>query len=287
MASWKRAGSPFPFPSLPFRSHLQKENHASIRGFFVPIPRRFSRPLLRPWGRVFRFSAEIGIRDYIINIHVTPFVVEGARLPSSSSRGDGRSTRAQSSRARDTCRRNRVHRAAIQCTVTCIVYGRYHICLRTEPRASQPSLLSPPPSPSSFPCSLSLSLSPSSLPRLRLLRRCSAPWAERSGTHLLARIPTARGIKYNKDIQWELIGYLRIYRSLRAALLLRRGPRDGARAPPPLFSPRSFFSSLFPTPPPSLPPLLRSLLFVFHLFAGRAAGSNGDIPRWNNIEPRF
>lgn len=134
---------------------------------------------------------------------------------------------------------------------------------------------------------LSLSLSPSSLPRLRLLRRCSAPWAERSGTHLLARIPTARGIKYNKDIQWELIGYLRIYRSLRAALLLRRGPRDGARAPPPLFSPRSFFSSLFPTPPPSLPPLLRSLLFVFHLFAGRAAGSNGDIPRWNNIEPRF
>lgn len=147
-----------PFPSLPFRSHLQKENHASIRGFFVSISRRFSRPLLRPWGRVFRFSAEIGIRDYIINIHVTPFVVEGARLPSSSSRGDGRSTRAQSSRARDTCRRNRVHRAAIQCTVTCIVYGRYHICLRTEPRASQPSLLSPPPSPSSFPGSLSLSL---------------------------------------------------------------------------------------------------------------------------------
>lgn len=109
----------------------------------------------------------------------------------------------------------------------------------------------------SYLLSLSLFLSPLrpflvSSPPSSLL---PVPWAERSGTHLLARIPTARGIKYNKDIQWELIGYLRIYRSLRAALLLRRGPRDGARAPPPLFSPspRSFFSSLFPTPP-SLPP---------------------------------
>lgn len=90
-------------------------------------------------------------------------------------------------------------------------------------------------------------------------------------------VATARGIKYNKDIQWELIGYLRIYRSLRAALL-RRGPVT-ARALLSFLPARSS--------PPLLPPLLRSLLFVFHLFAGRAAGSNGDIPRWNNIEPRF
>lgn len=62
-------------------------------------------------------------------------------------------------------------------------------------------------------------------------------------------VATARGIKYNKDIQWELIGYLRIYRSLRAALL-RRGPVT-ARAL------LSFLPLLFSlsnsSPPPSSP----------------------------------
>lgn len=278
--SWKRAGSPFPFPS-----HLQKENHASIRGFFVPIPRRFSRPLLRPWGRVFRFSAEIGIRDYIINIHVTPFVVEGARLPSSFSFPllPLAWRRTQYTSAVLTCAR---YLPTQPCAPRCYSVHGHVYCIWPVPYlpSYRTSCLA------TFPLISSLFLSPLrpflvSSPPSSLL---PVPWAERSGTHLLARIPTARGIKYNKDIQWELIGYLRIYRSLRAALLLRRGPRDGARAPPPPFSPspRSFFSSLFPTPP-SLPLLLRSLLFVFHLFAGRAAGSNGDIPRWNNIEPRF
>lgn len=281
--SWKRAGSPFPFPS-----HLQKENHASIRGFFVPIPRRFSRPLLRPWGRVFRFSAEIGIRDYIINIHVTPFVVEGARLPSSFSFPllPLAWRRTQYTSAVLTCAR---YLPTQPCAPRCYSVHGHVYCIWPVPYlpSYRTSCLATFPLISSLFLSFSLPFVPSSC--LRLLRRCSpVPWAERSGTHLLARIPTARGIKYNKDIQWELIGYLRIYRSLRAALLLRRGPRDGARAPPPPFSPspRSFFSSLFLTPP-SLPLLLRSLLFVFHLFAGRAAGSNGDIPRWNNIEPRF
>ena len=90
--SWKRAGS--------LLLLVERKVGTTLRlCFFVPIP---ILPLARPWGWVFCFSAEIGIRDYIINIHVT---FQRGSVP--SCREDGHSTRAPSSRVRDTCRRNR------------------------------------------------------------------------------------------------------------------------------------------------------------------------------------
>lgn len=154
----------------------------------------------------------------------------------------------------------------IRCTVTCIVYGRYHICLRMNPTRNLRLI--------SFSFVLPwLAFCTTTLYPLCLSRRSSCCRVPR---------PTTRGIKYNKDIQWELIGYLRIYRPLWAALL--RWSRDGARSTASLFSSRS--RSFFSRSPAQLL-LLSYSFFVFHLFAGRAAGSNGDIPRRNNIEARF
>lgn len=222
---------------------------ASIRGFLRSYSAAILSPsLARPWGRVFRFSAEIGIRDYIINIHVTPFVVEGSSpLPPLAWRRT-RYTSTVLTCARYLCRGNRARLFSARSRVLYMA-GTISAFVPNVPRAF-PLI--------SFPFVLPWPL----------------PLFEASSRMYVA---TARGIKYNKDIQWELIGYLRIYRSLRAALL-RRGPVT-ARALLSFLPARSS--------PPLLPPLLRSLLFVFHLFAGRAAGSNGDIPRWNNIEPRF
>ena len=166
--------------------------------------------------------------------------------------------------------------ARIRCTVTCIVYGRYHICLRTDPV--------PPPQPSSY---LSSSFV---LPRLALSLSLSLSLLPRCVISVSFLSPQLRGIKYNKDIQWELIGYLRICHPLWAALLLRS--HDGARSfvsSPLLSSHPSRFSlvhraRLLPLSL-SVSPRTRSSYFTF--FAGRTAGSNGDIPRRNNIEARF
>ena len=113
----------------------------------------FVLPLVRPWDRVFRFSAEIGIRDYIINIHVT-----AAREPVPSCRGDGRSTRAPCSRARDACRRrNRTPRAFGAQSRVLYMAGTISAFVRTQYHRRNLRLIFPPPS--SFPGSLSLFLS--------------------------------------------------------------------------------------------------------------------------------
>lgn len=100
---------------------------------------------------------------------------------------------------------------------------------------------------------------------------------------LLAREPAARarGIKYNKDIQWELIGYLPIYRSLSAHCCVvppaqRRctGPMPWCRdAVPERAHPSCFF---FHSPFLFSVPLL--CFFFFH-----RRRPNRDIPWWNNI----
>lgn len=78
-----------------------------------------------------------------------------------------------------------------------------------------------------------------------------------------ARRSCARGIKYNKDIQWELIGYLPIYRSVSAhcCAVTPRSVRDGLS-----------LSLVFSVP-------LFCLLFV-GLFSRR---TNEDISPRNNI----
>lgn len=132
----------------------KKTNHASIRGFLRSYSAAILSPSLttRPWGRVFRFSAEIGIRDYIINIHVTPFVVEGARFPlPSPSPPVGVETdavhEAPSSRARDTCAA-REPRALIQYTRSRVLYMAGTISALRTYRTYLPPL-SPSPSSSS------------------------------------------------------------------------------------------------------------------------------------------
>lgn len=94
--------------------------------------------------------------------------------------------------------------------------------------------------------------------------------------------PRARGIKYNKDIQWELIGYLPIYRSLSAYCCVVPPVQRRCRGPVPwrhagACAPVSFLPSF------SIP-LFCSLapLFLFFSFFHRRR-PNRDIPWQNNI----
>lgn len=157
-----------------------------------------------------------------------------------------------------TCARYLPTQPCVRCTVTCIVYGRYHVCLRTNPVRS-----------------LRLISFSFVLPWLAYLRLPSVLLCLLA----LASPGAVRGIKYNKDIQWELIGYLRIYRPLWLHCCARS--RDGARSTASLFFSFQLVFLLFRLL------LLLCPFFVFHLFAGGAAGSDGDIPQRHNIEARF
>lgn len=151
----------------------------------------------RPWGRVFRFSAEIGIRDYIINIHVTPprdspLCRDGRAHGHTGTRAHGQHTSSGLTCARYLpARRNCTGAFGAQSRVLYMA-GTISAFVRT--RCAQPSPYLPlrpslPQRSPSFRPSLSRALSPLHGPR-------------------------RGGIKYNKDIHWELIGYLRIYRPL-------------------------------------------------------------------------
>lgn len=96
------------------------------------------------------------------------------------------------------CPRSR-YNARLQCAFVLGQHSRYHICLYIHRYILGGSRLHEASAAQPFSY------------RFVSLRSFSLP--SRPSCSSVAR---ARGIKYNKDIQWELIGYLPIYRSLSA-----------------------------------------------------------------------